>query len=144
MARFFPLGLILIIFSSCLNEPDCIITATNNVSIALMRLKSDTSVLIDSIQVSGTSAVFHEGDSVSELVVPVDPGQLTATFRFYYNFTMDSIRLSYTRKAQMISPACGAFTHFQDLTVLSTSFSDLTVGDPQLSTNAGTNLIIRL
>jgi hypothetical protein len=144
MARFFPLGLILIIFSSCLNEPDCIITATNNVSIKFKRLKSDTAVLIDSIQVSGTLTLFHKDDSVSDLLVPVDPGQLTATFRFYYNFTMDSIRLSYTRKAQLISPACGAFTHFQDLTVLSTSFSDLTVNDPQLSTSAGTNLIIKL
>jgi hypothetical protein len=144
MARFFPLGLILFIFSSCLNEPDCIVTATNYVSISLVHLESDTAVLFDSILVSGTPSLYHEGDSVSSLEVPVDPNQLTSTFRFYYNSTMDSIRVSYSRKAQLISPACGAFTQFQDLSILSTSFGDLKVVDPQLSTSAEANLTIKL
>ncbi len=144
MARFFPLGLILFIFSSCLSEPDCVVTATNYVTISIVHLESDTAVLFDSIKVTGTMALYHVGDSVSDLEVPVDPNQLTSTFRFYYNSNMDSIRFSYSRKAQVISPACGAFTHFQDLSILSTSFGDLKIVDPQLSTSAEPNLTIKL
>lgn len=150
MARFFPLGLILFIFSSCLNEPDCVVTATNIVRVSFERLipdslNTDTVVFIDSVQVSGTFALYHEGDTTSQLQLPVDPQQLTTTFRvFYYDSIMDSIRISYTRKAQVVSPACGAFTHFQDLVVLSTSFGNLIVEDPTLSSSATSNIIIKL
>ncbi len=150
MARFFPLGLILFIFSSCLNEPDCIVTATNVVRISFERLipdslNSDTVVFIDSVQVSGTLALYHEGDTTSQLQLPVDPEELTTTFRiFYYNSLMDSIRISYTRKAQVVSPACGVFTHFQDLVILTSSFGNLMVEDPTLSTSATSNITIKL
>ena len=148
MARFCLLGLILFILSSCLNDPDCVVTATLNVSIHFERITSDTGrfVLFDSVKVSGTNVLYYENqeDSVSAVALPVNPSEFMTTFRFYYASTMDSIRLSYTRKAQVISPACGAFAHYQDLAVLSTSFSSVTVVNPQLSTSAGTNLIVKL
>jgi hypothetical protein len=44
----------------------------------------------------------------------------------------------------VVSPKCGAFNYFQELAVVSTSFIDVSVVNPQLSNSGFTNLKIRL
>ncbi len=144
--RFLPLGFLLILFASCLDEPDCVTTASNQVFIALWRLDVDSArkVIIDSILVSDTDSVFNEKDTTSTLNLPVNPGVNVTTFRFYYESRMDSLILSYTRDTRVVSPQCGAFNYFQELGVVSTSFIDVSVVNPQLSNSGFTNLKIRL
>ena len=144
--RFLPLGILLLLFASCLDEPDCISTASNKVQIALKRLDFDSArtVIFDSIQVYSTDSVFYKSDTVTVLSLPVNPGITETTFLFYYELKMDSLVLSYTRETKMVSPKCGAFNYFQELGVVSTSFSQVTVANTQLSTGGSTNLTIKL
>ena len=144
--RFLPLGILLLLFASCLDEPDCISTASNKVQIALKRLDVDSAriVIFDSIQVYSTDSVFYKSDTVTVLSLPVNPGITETTFLFYYELKMDSLVLSYTRETKMVSPKCGAFNYFQELGVVSTSFSQVTVDNTQLSTGGSTNLTIKL
>ena len=125
--RFLPLGILLILFASCLDEPDCIITATNLVQVSLLRLDEDSArtVKFDRILALGTDTVFYENDSISSLSLPVNPGTAKTTFRFYYESQVDSLVVSYTRATKIISPTCGAFNYFQDLGVVSTSAKEV-------------------
>ncbi len=144
--RFLPLGFLLLLFASCLDEPDCIVTASSQVQIALRRLDVDSArtVKFDSILVYGTDSVFYESDSISVLRLPVNPETTETTFRFYYELQMDSLVLSYTRETKLVSPKCGAFNYFQELGVVSTSFAEVSVLNSQLSTGDITNLTIKL
>ncbi len=144
--RFLPLGILLLLFASCLDEPDCISTASNKVQIALKRLDFDSArtVIFDSIQVYSTDSVFYKSDTVTVLSLPINPGITETTFLFFYELKMDSLVLSYTRETKIVSPKCGAFNYFQELGVVSTSFSQVTVANTQLSTGGSTNLTIKL
>lgn len=144
--RFLPLGILLLLFASCLDEPDCISTASNQVQIGLRRLDVDSArtVKFDSILVYGTDSVFYKSDSIAVLRIPINPGTTETTFRFYYELQMDSLVLSYTRETKVVSPQCGAFNYFQELGVVSTSFAEVIVVNHQLSTGVSTNLTIKL
>lgn len=144
--RFLPLGILLILLASCLDEPDCISTASNKVAISLRRIAEDSArtVKFDRILVSGTDSVFYESDSLSFLHLPVNPATTETTFRFYYELKMDSLVLSYTRETKVVSPQCGAFNYFQELSVVSTSFGQVIVDNSQLSISGTANLTIKL
>lgn len=143
--RYFLFGLLVLLFSSCLSEPDCIVTASNEVKIAFKKLPSDTSMIIilDSILVSGTDSVFNVKDTTSSVVLPVDPRAATTTFRFFYNSTENALTLAYKNQTQMISPDCGAFTHFINLEIKVSTFADATVSTPDLSISSATNVKIK-
>ncbi len=155
MLRLCLLCLLSTILLSCLSEPDCIITASNEVKIALSHAGYDDSVRFakfDRIEVSGTDSVFHVGDSVSSVVLPVDPGSLQTTFRFYYEIVEDtvtfskedSVKVIYTRVTRVISPDCGAFNYFQDLAIVLSTFAEATVNNSQLSTSDSKNITVKL
>jgi len=146
MLRYCILACLAALFSSCLNEPDCIITASNEVKIYFEEIDSDTARFIkfDRIEVSGTDSVFHVGDSVSMVTLPVNPGAYKTTFRFFYETEVDSLLVSYTRSTRVISPSCGAFNYFQDLDTGVCTFPLLIIENRQLSTSGAANLTVKL
>lgn len=147
MLRFCLPALFAVLFSSCLSEPDCILTASSDVRIVLQVAGTADSarfVKFDSIGVSGTNFVFYTGDSVSSVVIPINTGDYQTTFRFYYESEIDSIVVSYTRNTRVISPSCGAFNYYQDLAVVLHTFPTVTLLQSQLSTSHAPNLSVKL
>jgi Family of unknown function (DUF6452) len=144
--RFLPLGILIILFSACLNEPDCIVTSSTDVKMSLHKITSDSARAVEFayILVSGTDTVFYENDSVTSVVVPVNPNATQTMFRFFYESKIDTLVLSYTRQTKVISPPCGAFNYFQNLKVVSSTFPEALVINPQLSTSAAPNVTIKL
>lgn len=144
--RFLPLGFLAILFSACLDEPDCIVTASNEVKISFEKITSDSAraVEFNSILVSGTDSVFYEADSVTSVIIPVNPIAFETTFRFFYESAIDTLVVSYTRQTRVISPDCGAFNYFQDLEVVFSSFPEAKVINPQLSNSSAINVTIKL
>lgn len=146
MLRFCLPALIAVLFLSCLSEPDCFVTASRTVRISLEKPASDSALFVkfDRIEVSGTDSVFHEGDSVSTVVLPVQADSHQTTFRFFHDSGQDSMTVSYTRNTRVISPSCGAYNYFQDLSVVLHTFSEVRIVNPQLSTSEAPNLTVKL
>lgn len=150
MLRFALLALLAALFSSCLSDPDCVVTSTTEVQIDFLKVTPDSirtavrdTVELDSILVSGTDSVFYVADTVSSIVLPVNSGAYETTFFFYRQSLQDSIKLTYTRTTRVISPACGAFNYFQNLSLLLSTATEATVTDAQLSTTNSTNVTIK-
>lgn len=143
--RYIPIGSLILLFSSCLNEPDCVITSSNEVKISFEKLTSDSAriIVLDSILVSGTDTVFYVRDTVSSVILPVNPGVSTTVYKFYYDSSLNTLILTYTRQTRVISPACGAFIHFFNLGIRASTFPDAEVINPELSTSSATNVTIK-
>jgi len=129
--------------ASCLSEPDCIITSSNLVKI-YFKIDSKTAreITFDKINVSGLEKDFYAGQKVSSVQLPVDPTGTQSTFTFYFEGRTETILLNYTKKSEVISASCGAFTNYSDLTVGQSSFELYTITNTQLSINAPSNLNI--
>ena len=144
--RFLLPGLILFLLSACLDEPDCITTATNIVKISLKETDVDSaaSVLFLKISISGTDTLLYVGQQAPFLNLPLNPAADETTFRFYYGTSIDSLTLVYSRRTSLVSPDCGAFVYFEKVAAKSYSFSDVEIINPQLSTSATNNINIKL
>lgn len=152
--RFLLAAIIILLLSTCLSQPDCLVTATNSVKISLKRTDSDSvnTVKFIVISVSGTDSLFYVNKTVSSLTLPVNPAILNTTFRFEYKskpdtaiVKKDSVTLTYASQYFVISPDCGGYVYFSNLAVLSTSFVNVPkIVNPQLSTSATTNIDIKL
>ena len=149
--RLLFIGLLVLLFSACLDDPDCVVTSTNFVRITMKTMSSDSTKADSTIAVafwgitaSGTDSVFHKSDTVSMVSLPVNPGSMETKFKFFYGANSDSLTLGYTKKTEIISPQCGAFLYYQNLRVISTSFKTVKVINTQLATSVTSNIEIKL
>lgn len=154
--RFLLPGTLVLLLSACLDKPDCLVSSTNNVKMNLQKLKKDTlnNIILSSISVSGTQylfykgdTVFHKGDTIASLTLPVNPLSAETTFNFYFGANIDSVNtltVTYTQENLIIGPECGAYVYYQNLEVSSTTFTNVNVKNSQLTTSATTNLEIKL
>ena len=145
--RFLILGVMVLLLSACLDEPDCIVTASNLVKISLQKAEFD-SVVVDTvafseISVSGTDALFYTDAKVTSLSLPLNTEADTTTIIFYYGANTDSLTLGYVRRPVIVSPDCGAFIYYENVILLSTSITIVKVTNPQLSTSVPNNLEIK-
>lgn len=149
--RFLALGLLALVFSSCLTPPDCLVTATNNLKIkftkrVIKNLKPtfvDTTLTFLYVKVTGTDSLFYKGESKSSLVLPVNPTATETTFTLYQKDQTDTIAVTYTPRNIIISPECGSYVYYQSLFVVGTSYSRFVISSSQLSTSATSNIEIR-
>ncbi len=152
--RFLLPALIILLFSACLSQPDCLVTASNFVRIDLKRTDTNAvnTVKFIVIRVQGTDTLFYQGQSVSSLVLPVNPVMDLTTFYFKYKSNPDttvvkndSLTLSYVRQYKVISTDCGGYIYYSGLKVSYYSFAnEPKVVNPQLLTSAAANLEIKL
>ncbi len=137
--RFFLVGLITIVLSACLSEPDCLVTASNEVKIVFKKAHKDSLkyVQFPIIESSGTDVIFV-ADSVSNITLYVDPRATQTTFKFQQETgKTDYVTLKYNIQNILISPACGAYRYYSGLQVVDYSFSDtVKVTNPTLSNNS--------
>lgn len=132
---------LIFLLTGCLDEQDCIITSTNLVKINF-KTDSKTARVISftKINVSGLTRDFYAGASVSSVQLPVSPDDNEATFTFEFEGRTETIHLTYSRQAVVISPSCGAFTNYSGLSVPESSFELFTITNKQLLINAASNL----
>jgi hypothetical protein len=136
--RFFLVGLITVVLSSCLSEPDCLVTASNEVKIIFKKKDTDTLkyVKFPVIKLSGTDAIYV-ADSVTGITLYVNPATQQTTFKFQTEAnTVDTLTLQYDVQSILISPACGAYRYYSGVRVVSySSFDTVKVTNPTLSNN---------
>ncbi len=155
--RFFLPLIFILMLSGCLTEPDCVVTATNLVKVSFKSPTGDTTrtIRVVSVNISGTDKVVA-GDSVSNMLLPVNPGDTQTEFTIFYKHkiggkyvtTSGSVTLSYQRLNVVVgAETCGSFAYFNNLAIVDYSFTtEPRILNPQLTTSnaVATNLEIRL
>jgi hypothetical protein len=143
--RFFLIGLIIFVLSSCLSDPNCIITASNEIKIQFKKKGTDSLkfVTFPSITSSGTDKTTSM-DSATAIRLYVNPRDTTTTFKFQHDGIEDTLRIKYFQQTIVISPECGAYTFYSHLAVDGYSFAGtVRVLNAQLSTVNVVNLEIK-
>lgn len=155
--RFFLPLIFILVLSGCLTEPDCVVTATNFVKVSFKSQTGDTTRTIQVVYVaiSGTNKQVA-GDSVSRMVLPVNPDDTQTEFTIFYKHkangkyvtTSGSVTLSYQRLNAVVGAVtCGSFAYFSKLAIVDHTFAtEPRILNPQLTTSnaVATNLEIRL
>lgn len=108
----------LIVLSSCGDEPTCVDRDTSLVKIDFVGedgLAKD--IIINSLSAIGENDGFpeYQDDTLSTLVLPLNPGARSTTFILNRPTSIDTIGLSYDVVAQLISPECGLDAAFSKL-----------------------------
>jgi len=132
---------LIFLLTGCLNEPDCVITSTNLVKINFKKdSKTSREITFTRINVSGLTKDFYAQEKVTSVQLPVNPDETEATFTFYFEDRTETMQLTYTRKSEVISVTCGAYTNYAGLTVTESSFELFNVTNTQLLINATSNI----
>jgi len=129
------------LLTGCLNEPDCIITSTNLVKISFKKdSKTAREITFTKINVTGLANDFYVQQKATSVQLPVQPEDTKSTFTFYFEGRTETMLLTYSKQAAVISASCGAFTNYSDLFVAQTTFDSLKITNKQLLINATSNL----
>ncbi|HEX8059836.1 MAG TPA: DUF6452 family protein [Cyclobacteriaceae bacterium] len=126
MRAFLFVGLC-ILMASCYDKGDCILTSSNLVRIDFYNSKSTASakaIVFDSALVLPANYMFKDAKpvSVTTLLLPVDPAESQTAFVLYYSKKVDTLLVSYTTQAQVLSPNCGTFRYQNDLKIVYNTF----------------------
>lgn len=150
--RKIPALFLFFIVTSCLNQANCYITASNVVKINLKKTNDNlsTTITFNAITVSGKSLTFYKDSTTTSLNLPVNPEATETTFLFSYKELVDSVStdkmatltLSYLNEIKLISPDCGAFQYQRDLAIVETNFTKTKLINSSLLTTVATNLEI--
>ena len=100
------LGLVL----SCGDIPTCVDTETSLVKIKFLDTNGVAkNIFLTKLKAIGNENGFpeHDDDTLSSISLSLNPGALTTTFIFEQTTGSDTIGLSYTVVARLISPECG-------------------------------------
>ncbi len=100
-------------------------------------------ILFNEIAISGLDKKYYT-DSVTSVQLPVNPSEEDITFTFSFENRVETLQLKYKPITEVISPECGAFTHYINLDVENTSFPEFLVVTNQLTINAAVNVQVRV
>jgi Family of unknown function (DUF6452) len=143
--RIVQIIVLILLFTGCLNEPDCIITSTNLVKIYFKKdSKTPREVNFTKINVSGLTKDFYPAQKASYVELPVNPEATESIFTLIFEGRTETIHLTYTKQSQVISAPCGAYTNYSDLSVSESSFELYKITNNQLLIDATSNLEIYL
>ena len=131
-ARFIPL---LFLFS-CLDDPDCLVTATNLVKIDFKNADgSARSITFSGITVSGLATPLFVNSAQSTVQLPLNPQATETTFSFREGTSTKNIVIRYAITHRAISEKCGAYAYYSNLEVIENSFTSYKVKNPSLFTS---------
>jgi uncharacterized protein DUF6452 len=137
------LGLIL----NCGDIPTCVDTETSLVKIKFL----DNAGAVKNITLLSLQAIDNElgfpeytDSTLNNLSLPLNPGAETTTFIFEQTTGTDTVGLSYTVVAKLISPECGLDASFDKLDTTFTSFNKLEILERIIHEDVTTNIEITL
>jgi hypothetical protein len=136
------LGLIL----SCGDIPTCVDGETSLVKINFVDVDGAAkNIFITKLKAINNENGFpeYDGDTLSSISLPLNPGALTTTFIFEQTSgTIDTIGLSYSVVASLISPECGLDATFSDMDTTFATFEKLIILDLNIHEDIITNFEI--
>ena len=138
------LGLVL----SCGDIPTCLDIDTSLVKIKFIDIEGNAKeIFLTKLSAIGNEDGFPEygNDTLNSVNLPLNPGALTTIFLIEQTSgSIDTIGLSYTVVAKLISPECGLDTAFDDMDTTFTSFNNLEILESIIHEDITTNIEITL
>lgn len=132
------------ILTACLDEPDCVREASDEV--LFLFKDADTgknfSIDFDSVVITGADFVLYQSTSTSRTFIPLDPLSSETEIIFNSPLANDTIVLQYNTFTRLIAPNCGAETFFLDLSVKEHTFDSLKIRNLNVLPDGGTNFEI--
>jgi len=131
----------------CGDIPTCVDTETSLVKIKFLDTDgSAKNIFITKLKAVGNEDGFpeYDNDTLSSISLPLNPGALATTFIFEQTSGTDTIGLSYTVVARLISPECGLDAAFDNMDTTSTSFNILEILESRIHEDITTNIEITL
>lgn len=129
---FFLLALMMF---SCFEQGDC-----SDVSSNVMRWnfysfsnKKSKKILVDSIIMVGWDTVMYRNDSLTTVLLPLDPATDTMTYYLYYQSMQDTIGISYEKKTFALAPGCNAIDVINLHTIKSSRLPDVKIKASKLT-----------
>lgn len=135
----------LLLFTACGDQATCVDRDTSLVKIKFIGedgLAKD--IIINSLDAIGDHNGFPEynDDTLSTLVLPLNPASRTTTFILNRPDTTDTIGFSYDVVAQLISPECGLDAAFSNLDTTQVTFANTVIVSKIINEQISTNLEI--
>jgi len=121
------IGTVVLLFSSCYDKGDCLITNSNLINIGLKKRTNsslDTTISFLSVRVIGLAEPIQKRASGNKLSLPVDPGKTETTFvihRYYLNKTdtvrpkPDTLKFTYRNETTIPTVNCPALSFQKDV-----------------------------
>ena len=122
---------LLILGSGCLDEPDCVSSATNFANVTFYKL--DTAVVdtvdINSLTAAGSDSVLiSDQDNVSTFKLPLNREATSSLFTFdIKNVGIKTLTLTYQVNQRLISEDCGVEIIISDLGYSQSGFDSIRV-----------------
>jgi hypothetical protein len=131
---------------SCFDKGDCLFTNTNLVKVDFMnysRPLESLNVEIDSIFIPDRG-YFVGSETVSGVVLLVDPRLTEMTYVFQYRTRSDTLVLGYSNQTMVLSPDCGSYIYQDNLEVKYSTFEveRVKIIERKLATSVTTNIEI--
>ena len=146
--------LMVLIFSGCFEQPDCLITNTNFLKIALKGKTSGKDTIVTFVSIRALSVndntrvedILYAGQKIGSAQVPLQIADSVTTIIFAYNrklkLVSDTLVVTYRNETRVISPDCGAYLYQHDIDVPKTTFEKVRVTTSVLLTTVTKNLEI--
>ncbi len=117
------------LLASCLDDPDCVTTTTDFVNVRFYNLEDNLTdtLYLDRLTALGSDSVLNDMDTVTFVRLPLDPQQDQATYYFESQYGRDTLVLSYTIGARMISEDCGVELLFTQVGTAAHSFDSVQI-----------------
>ena len=137
VARALLVGIVVLLFSSCYDKGDCLITNSTLINIKFKKRTNsaiDTAISLTSIEIIGSD--IASGDTTGTGVyLPVDPFKTQAAFILHYKdnikvidnkndttkFKPDTLQFNYRNETVILNGDCPAFAYQKDVTVTKTT-----------------------
>ena len=126
---FIPLLFGICLLASCLDEPDCVTPTTDFVNVRFYSLQDNSvdTVFLQRLTANGSDSILNEMDTVTSVVLPLNPQEGNATYYFQSQYGRDTLVLSYRLGTRLISEDCGVEVLYSDVDYSLHSFDSVRI-----------------
>jgi len=150
VARALLVGIVVVLFSSCYDKGDCLITNSSLINIKFKKRTNssiDTAIQFSSIEIMESNIVFDTIGTTNNVFLPVDPSKTEARFIFNYKDSSvdpDTVNFAYRNETVILNGECPALTYQKNVAISKSTYdsTQIRVLNNQLLKDLTNNAIV--
>lgn len=127
---------------ACFEQGDCSDVSSNVMQVNFYNdaTKAALSIDLDSIKMIGWDTVMYEAESLEEVTLPLNPGESSMTYIFYYDNTQATLEIEYEFQTFVLAPECSAIDLITLTDATGTTIQNLTISQTKLTGSVVENI----